>query len=132
MQPTWIMQVSTAKARKFRDRLDERRRALLVRYKDALDRADEELAGHATELVDVASDQWDARVLSLMSEADAEALENIVGALKRLERGTYGVCASCGEAIATARLEILPEVAECAECATFAEQQRPRWVNEVS
>ena len=38
-------------------------------------------------------------------------------ALARLEDGTYGTCLSCGRPIAEARLEAIPWVALCIDCA---------------
>ena len=109
-------------ARKIRKRLDARRRALLVRYKNTLERADDELSAHDVELVDVANDRWDASVLATMSECDRRALDHIVDALRRLERGDYGTCTACGDRIPRARLAILPEAATCAACASEAER----------
>lgn len=110
--------------RKIRERLLARRAALLTRYKDALDRTDEELATPSPELIDTATDQWDARTTSTMSDADVHALGAIVGALHRLDAGRYGVCTTCGHRIEPARLAALPEAAECLDCATFAEAPR--------
>ena len=41
-------------------------------------------------------------------------------ALLRLDRGGYGTCLSCGQPIAPARLEAIPWVALCIECARTA------------
>jgi len=38
-------------------------------------------------------------------------------ALGRIEDGTYGECARCGEEIAPARLEARPEASLCIDCA---------------
>lgn len=38
-------------------------------------------------------------------------------ALARIEKGTYGQCARCGDAIAPERLEARPEAALCIACA---------------
>ena len=38
-------------------------------------------------------------------------------ALTQLDEGTYGTCRSCGRAIAAARLEAIPWVANCIDCA---------------
>lgn len=111
-----------------RERLQARRTKLLARYHDAGDRADEELATPAHEQVDAASEQWDARVLSVMSDADAHALDGVIAALHRLDAGTYGICAACHQPIESARLRLLPEAAECADCARFAEDTPPRTV----
>jgi len=117
--------------RNLRERLQARRHALLSRYQGALERADEELATPAHELVDIASEQWDAQILSEMSDVDARALEAVIGALRRLDAGTYGKCAVCGEPIDLARLRVLPEAAECVECVRFAEETPPRFIMSV-
>ena len=39
-------------------------------------------------------------------------------ALQRIEDGTYGECANCGNEIAAGRLEARPEAALCIECAS--------------
>jgi DnaK suppressor protein len=100
-----------------RARLDARRRQLLVRYRAALAQAEAVVGDDGSELVDVANDRWDARILGVMSERDALALENIVAALNRLDAGHYGRCTSCGKHIASARLRIVPEAATCTRCA---------------
>src|SRR6476659_5423103 len=38
-------------------------------------------------------------------------------ALNRLDNGTYGVCESCGQSIASARLEAIPFTRFCVKCA---------------
>jgi DnaK suppressor protein len=43
-------------------------------------------------------------------------VNRIVAAIERLDNGEYGVCAECGEAIAPARLQALPEVQTCVRC----------------
>jgi RNA polymerase-binding transcription factor DksA len=109
-----------------RQRLLARRRELLARYHATLALA-EDAQAREIELVDAANDQWDLRVLSTMSDADAIALEAVIAALQRLEAGTYGTCTECGARIEAERLEILPEAPLCFDCADFAEQQLSRW-----
>jgi len=125
------MTTDSANMRNLREQLQARRHALLARYKGALERADEELATPAHELVDVANEQWDAQILSEMSDVDARALEAVIGALRRLDGCTYGTCAVCGEPIDPARLRALPEAAECVDCVRFAEETPPRWVMSI-
>lgn len=38
-------------------------------------------------------------------------------ALARIESGTYGRCTTCGEPIAAARLQAIPESERCSSCA---------------
>jgi DnaK suppressor protein len=52
-----------------------------------------------------------------VAERNEVALLNAVeAALDRIERGTYGVCAGCGNPIPGARLDAAPYVAFCATC----------------
>jgi RNA polymerase-binding protein DksA len=55
-------------------------------------------------------------VAALESEAMQE-LTDIENALHKLDAGTYGVCATCGEDISKERLEARPACAECVDCA---------------
>jgi RNA polymerase-binding transcription factor DksA len=43
-------------------------------------------------------------------------VNRIVAALERLDQGEYGQCVECGEAIAPARLNAMPEVTTCVRC----------------
>ena len=44
--------------------------------------------------------------------------EEIDDALRKLERGTYGTCETCGQNIVKARLEALPYARQCIACKT--------------
>jgi DnaK suppressor protein len=47
-------------------------------------------------------------------------LSRVEAALRALDDGTYGTCTSCGKPIAAERLEAIPWVAMCIECARKA------------
>jgi DnaK suppressor protein len=49
-------------------------------------------------------------------------LENIEGALVRIENGTYGRCEDCHGEIAETRLKALPYTTRCIQCARKVEQ----------
>ena len=49
---------------------------------------------------------------------EKDELEAIDRALQKMEKGRYGICESCGAAIALKRLEILPATGICFACAT--------------
>jgi DnaK suppressor protein len=53
--------------------------------------------------------------LSLM-EMETATVRRIEEALQRLAAGTYGVCASCQQPIAEARLQALPFATRCRDC----------------
>ena len=56
------------------------------------------------------------RDLALRERSRAE-LEKVEAALRRLDDGTYGLCASCGNPIAPERLEAIPWTPICIDCA---------------
>jgi len=95
-----------------RRHLRARRLAIMVRYQvDAVFRA--AATGDMTSRQEVA---W----MSLLSDEDAVKLLRIFEALRRIELGTYGRCAGCGEVIDGNRLVAEPETHHCQICATFA------------
>lgn len=56
-------------------------------------------------------------VLESLGNAGLAELKSIDAALARIETGTYGDCAKCGEEISAERLEALPSTPFCRNCA---------------
>jgi len=68
----------------------------------------EEMAGYSLHMADSGTDNFDRDfALSLLS-SDQDAIYEIEEALKRIEKGTYGVCELTGKTIPFARLEAIP------------------------
>jgi RNA polymerase-binding protein DksA len=61
-------------------------------------------------------------VLEALDDDARAELRQIQRALQRIEDGTYGSCARCGEDINPDRLAALPEATECIRCASAAER----------
>jgi DnaK suppressor protein len=55
------------------------------------------------------------RLLTVREELTARRLQ-IERALKKMDKGTWGICENCGEPIAPERLEALPFVSTCISC----------------
>lgn len=53
-------------------------------------------------------------------------LESVQYALRLAQAGTYGICENCGDRIAPARLEVLPETTLCLDCQRQIEQKNKR------
>lgn len=53
-------------------------------------------------------------------------LESVQYALRLAQAGTYGICESCGDRIAPARLEVLPETTLCLDCQRQIERKNKR------
>ncbi|UPL10745.1 TraR/DksA family transcriptional regulator [Microbacterium sufflavum] len=61
------------------------------------------------------SSEWSR--LTGLAEAAAVELQQVDDALARLDAGTYGVCANCGNPIPAGRLEVRPFAEYCVACA---------------
>jgi DnaK suppressor protein len=57
------------------------------------------------------------RDLALALQAQG-IVEEIEDALRKMDRGTYGACETCGQNILKARLEALPYARQCIACKT--------------
>ena len=52
-----------------------------------------------------------------------QLMQKVDEALARIEDGTYGICAGCGEEIAVKRLQARPVAKFCIDCKTKQEQK---------
>jgi DnaK suppressor protein len=68
------------------------------------------------DLADQASGNNEVHIQLKLKQTDAKILQAIEEALFRLEKGTYGVCRDCGDAIAVARLQAIPWTRVCISC----------------
>jgi RNA polymerase-binding protein DksA len=57
-----------------------------------------------------------------LGENSEQVLSEIDGALKRIDDGTYGICANCGQEIRAERLEAYPWASLCIDCKRRAER----------
>ncbi|MBI5386241.1 MAG: TraR/DksA C4-type zinc finger protein [Verrucomicrobia bacterium] len=88
--------------------LMELRERLLHQMSGLAKESAEELQGYSLHMADSGTDNFDRDfALSLLS-SDQDALYEIEEALKRIEKGTYGVCELTGKPIPKARLEAIP------------------------
>jgi DnaK suppressor protein len=68
------------------------------------------------DLADQASGNNEVHIQLKLKQTDAKILQAIEEALWRIEKGTYGVCRDCGEAISEARLHAIPWTRVCITC----------------
>jgi RNA polymerase-binding protein DksA len=115
--------MSAVDTTQFRERLlDERKRVV-----DAIDNIHAENPGSMAEeteemnfqdnhLGDVATATFDREMASTLEENSTHVLREIDAALARIESGTFGICARCGNPIGSERLEALPWATLCIDC----------------
>ena len=75
------------------------------------------------DIADKASDISEDLVRSSLSSNDVRTLRDIEQAMKRIEKGSYGICESCNEEISMRRLRILPYATRCIGCESGAAKQ---------
>jgi len=92
------------------DRLDVLTRRVGAIERDLRRAPDRDSQERATELEN-------DEVLEALDESNRAEVLQIRAALRRLDAGTYGLCAACGRAIAPARLAALPSATHCVACA---------------
>ena len=97
-----------------KDALFERRRELTT-HLSAVEHALDETPPRSWE--DRASERQGDEVLEALGLTELAEVRRIDAALARIEAGTYGVCTICGNPVAEARLEFLPDTPYCTACA---------------
>jgi DnaK suppressor protein len=75
-----------------------------------------------TDMAELGSDNFDQELTLSLLGSEKNALDQIDGALKRIEDGSYGQCEECGKEIPKARLEAIPYAAFCVQCASQREE----------
>ncbi len=105
-----------------KDRLLARRRKLLERYLEELDRAP--VLEHPERVASEAA-SYDDRMLRTLGPTDASFLRELTAAIARVEEGHYGTCVRCHRAIEPLRLESVPMTTVCPSCAA---PRRPRTI----
>lgn len=73
------------------------------------------------DMADLASNTYNADILMSLSNAEMNLLREIDAALDKIEKGTYGICEECEEAISEKRLEANPVARYCINCQRMME-----------
>lgn len=90
----------------------------LVELGARLEAIEEELDSHLNpDWEELATEREGDEVLEATGNAGLAEIGKIRAALKRIEDGTYGDCARCGEPISEARLDAIPWTPLCRSCA---------------
>lgn len=112
--------MNPALKKKYRERLSERRGECLAALGIKFDASARQ--GRVAE-EDQAVIFHDEFISVHMNRLEWLNLRRIEAALERLERGEYGICEECGEAISPRRLEAIPWASLCVSCQELAGEQ---------
>ncbi|NLK46959.1 MAG: TraR/DksA family transcriptional regulator [Treponema sp.] len=75
------------------------------------------------DVVDIASDAIDSKMLETFGSKDMNRLKLIDSALMRIEQGKYGLCLKCSKKIPQERLEAIPYAFLCINCKSDDERR---------
>ncbi len=95
---------------------------LHLRSLASLDDTQSEHAGMGNHMADDASDMFEQEKNLSLQRHTTQLLSEVEAALRRISRGVYGLCESCGKPIDPERLATLPYAARCMECRTRQEK----------
>jgi DnaK suppressor protein len=87
----------------------------------------QELSASPGDEMDVARSTTDVETHASLIERSEDRLRLIDQALARVDNGTYGICAECGEDIPLERLKALPFALLCVDCQQKRGKNRGRW-----
>lgn len=96
-----------------RRRLQEAVENLQREHRGSLEDETQELSFADNHPGDVATETFDRELDGGLQEGATRQLEQIDGALARIEAGTYGTCTVCGKPIAAERLRAVPWATLC-------------------
>lgn len=74
-------------------------------------------------MADYGSDTFEQDFTLGLIESDEKVLVQILEALVRIEKGSFGICESCSIDIPAARLDVLPWAALCVKCQSQVERR---------
>jgi RNA polymerase-binding transcription factor DksA len=74
-------------------------------------------------MADIGTENYDQEFTLGLIENEQGTLELVNEALERLDRGKFGRCVECGEAITKPRLQALPYTRHCIGCARDLESR---------
>ena len=75
-----------------------------------------EQTARLTELTADTGDPGEAHTQAALLVAARQSIEQLAGALQRIDEGRYGVCDNCAGVIPPERLEVIPHARRCVPC----------------
>jgi len=101
---------------RFRKRLEQEQRAILLSLQRGRLEKDDFEIDHSIDEADVAVSTYQKEIAVALQESEASRLKAIAEALLRIEAGEWGLCAICEEPIPETRLDAVPWATKCLRC----------------
>lgn len=85
-----------------------------------------DLSGYTFHMADMATDNFDREFNLGLAANEQELLNQIDGALRKIDEGTYGICEMLGKPIPVKRLKAMPYARYCIEAQQQIEERNRR------
>ena len=116
---------------KFKKLLLEKRKELLEEMSSMTNKmgktikdATGDLSSYSYHMADQGTDAMEREITFMLSSKSGRFLYHIDEALRRIDKGEYGKCFSCGKQISVARLKAVPHARLCIECKSAEEDKK--------
>jgi len=110
------------KTARFRELLVARHRALLAAYRSGKGNTRDTATDGTEDYIDYAVNSYDRDFMLSLTEMEQRQMLLIEEALRRIDRGEYGLCLQCGLEVPEKRLEVEPWARHCVRCQELEEQ----------
>ncbi len=117
-KPAKAKKISSSQTKYYQDILNKKREEILqvVKHKE------QDLSGgDVGDEADVASQTFERELLFEMEDGERIILDQIEAALRKIEKGDFGICENCRKAISVPRLKAMPWARYCIQCQSRAE-----------
>lgn len=111
------------KIEKIRKKLEDQKRQLLAEAEGTINDSMNPEIENFPDMGDQASAESDRSFILRLRGREQRYIRKIDEAIERIEKGTYGICESCGEPIGVKRLDARPVTTLCIECKTRQEEE---------
>jgi DnaK suppressor protein len=83
-----------------------------------------DLSSYSYHMADQGTDAMEREITFMLSSKTGRFLYHIDEALRRIEKGEYGKCFSCGKQISVHRLKAVPHARLCIDCKSAEEDKK--------
>ncbi|MFA5976213.1 MAG: TraR/DksA family transcriptional regulator [Elusimicrobiota bacterium] len=103
---------------KFREVLSQKREELFSVVQRKKEQEIQDVEPDTGDEADVATRSVEKEMLFELTDSEKQTLDMIEAALRKIEKGVYGLCESCRRNISRGRMEVMPWARYCIYCQT--------------
>ena len=115
--------MNETKLASFRTKLEEIRFAIVGEVHEKYKSPQDHLTEQVADIADDAVQSYDRQLMMGLGEKEFGKLRLVEEAIKKIDRGQYGICLECEELISEERLAIVPFASHCVDCLEIIEKK---------